>query len=368
MSTQTLIPFPAPVASREQVRQHSQFTDGLRKVHIDNVRLRPGLNARRQGALTDEQYDIALQIPELANGIYESNGNYPPILGDITADGVFYQTDGERRIRAIRMLIAQGFETYPNGKRICDVKVLLNPPDTTDLDRMVMVVSSQDNMKLKPMERAYHYLRLKKEFSLTDEQIAKRMKVSRQTVNNYIMATELPQDVQNAVDADVLKISVALAEHRKEKHPEKEVRTVTVNEETGEVIISGTINGAEDIDFFGKIMSEDESPVSPDGDEDEFAQEDNSVTFPGSKSGPKEDASSGAHTVGADSPYMQKKKKSIFEQFFNRYGVLYENATKLIVADKPSDEEDPERAKILHDKRQDRAIENLMKEFEITVR
>lgn len=365
--------FTFNVASREVVRSFSKSCDGLRKININQMEIRPGFNARRQRNLPDELWEQMLGIPELAAGIYESNGPADPILGDIAEDGKFYQTDGERRMRAIKHLIREGKDTYPNGTPVDEVTIRLNPTGTTDLDRRLKAVSTQENLKLRPMDKAYHILKLKQDYDLTDEELAKRLNISRQSVNNYIKATELPQDAQDAIDEDRLKISNALADYRRAHAEEKKNRKLgIVDLETGEVHeedpnAPDPANEGEEGKSKEEMAKEREKEKYQDGDEDEMEQKDNTVTFAGSKN-LGEDRSSGAHTVGKDSIYMQQQRKATFLQFIHRYHHLYENATKLIVADMPGDEEDPERSKVLREKRLDRAVENLMGEYDITVK
>lgn len=104
------------------------------------------------------------------------------------------------------------------------------------------------------------------------------------------------------------------------------------------------------------------------GDEDEFELEDNRVGPVGGVVGLKEDRSSGEHTVGKDSIYMRQQKEALFKVFFNRYNVLFEISRKMIIADKPEDETDEERAPVLFQKRHDHTLEKLMNEYDLTVK
>lgn len=101
------------------------------------------------------------------------------MIGDILPDGTFVVNEGERRYKAIRYLINQELETYPDDTPIRKVVVLLNPPTLTEKDRYVRAFTSQNKKKLKIMEIAYGALRLKEEFHLTHEQIAQEYGMSR---------------------------------------------------------------------------------------------------------------------------------------------------------------------------------------------
>lgn len=294
------------IGTRESVRAITKNSDHLRKIHLDYIRLRPSFNARQnRKGLSEELYELFLGIPDLADKIYASCGPADPILGDITKDMFFYQTDGERRIRALRHLVGTGREIYPNGNLVTDVTVLLNPPGTTDLERKRKVLTTNDNLPLSPMDRAYFYLSFKTDDGMTHDQIAECLRVSRQTVDNYIKATELPASVQDDIDNEKIKISAALAEYRKEHS--KPRKTVEVDVDSGEIITEPT-----------------KEEKLKDGDEDEFLdKQDNSISSAGTKGGPKE-GGSGAHVVGVDSIYRQQQIEALWKQLVNRYEVIKE--------------------------------------------
>jgi hypothetical protein len=231
-----------------------------------------------------------------------------PILGDFyKVDEYFYATEGERRIRALRHLVATGRETYPNGNAVDEVFVLLNPPGTTDLDRKCKIGTSGNKLPLTPMQRAFYYLSLKTEFNLSNEQIAARFPpLSRQTVDNYIMATELPKDIQDQIDEDKVKISNAIADYRKAKKKKD----------------NPTLDEVETTPSEEAHARKKEKEAGLSGDEDEFEQQDNSVKGVSSMGGPK-DTSSGTITVGKDSIYQNQIDDALWKQFINRYSVLH---------------------------------------------
>ena len=282
-------------ASRAFIRTITKNSDGYVKIDLFKIKIRPGFNARRKPeGLKEDLYEQMLDIPRLADGIFASNGPADPILGDILEDGYFYQTDGERRIRALRHLMKTNRDTYPNGFPVNDVRVLLNVPGTTDLDRKVKVLTTQDHLPLKPMDRAYFYLTFEENDKMTHQQIADRLHVSRQTVDNYITATSLPEETQTAIDEERITISNALKEHReknkKKGDDEDEKKPANVKTET-------------------------------DGDENEIEQKDNSITFPGSMAGPKEESGS---ATGKDGIFQDKEKTALWKVLFNRIRVLKE--------------------------------------------
>ena len=314
---QTEIPFKLEgnTAPRKQVREIATNSDGLYKISLDQIKIRPGFNKRiKPEGLSEEMWEQILMIPQLADGIYASNGPAEPVLGDFYGpDGQFYITNGERRTRAMNHLIRTERETYPNGEPVNIVRILLNPPETTDIERKRKVITTQDNLKLKPIELAYAYLSFKTEDNMTNEAIGKLMQVSRQTIDNYILATEMPKETQEKVNNGEVSLTTALTEYRAEKAKPKKRKLSVVDEESGEVILT------EFQEEHLKQVEKEKDKLR--GDEEEFEQQDNSITGTGSKGGPREEGS-GSVVIGRDSIYMQEQKKALWKQFVNRYEKL----------------------------------------------
>lgn len=310
-NTQQILPFVdlTTVDGRNDVRKISKKrAERLHLIDIDNIRLRPGLNRKyfnwriQKEGESDELYEIRLGIPQLAEAIYKSNGPDDNPVGDIK-DGLFYINGGERRFRALRYLLNKYGEktTYPNGEPVRLVEVLQNPKDFTDKDRIRRIHSSDSNLKYSPMERAWGYQEMKDDYNMTNQEIADELQISRQTVDNYIKATTLPPEVQNEVDEGKISLAAALTDLR------------TKNRIAGD-------NPDEPI-LINEKKANDEKTANDRlrGDEEEFEQEDNSVTGMSSKGGPKEDRSSGEHVVGKDSIYKDQEKLALWKQFVHRY-------------------------------------------------
>lgn len=303
---------------RNSVREVSiSRAERLHIVDFYILRLRPGLNRKyfnwrvQPEGMTEELYEIKLMIPQLAEAIFNSNGPDDAIILDFK-DGLGYINGGERRFRALRHLLAEkGNEaTYPNGKLIRQVEVLQNPKDFTDMDRLRRIHSSDNNLKYSVMERAFGYLEMKDDYSLTNDQIAELVGVSRQTVDNYIKATLLPKEIQESIDEGKVSLANALAELR--------TKNRIAGDNPDEPIIPNERKEKEDTADKAKVR----------GDEDEFEQQDNSVGGLSSKGGAKEDSSSNAVVIGKDSIYMDQQKLALWKQFVHRYEKVKEDVIK----------------------------------------
>lgn len=343
------------VANRSTVRELSKNADYMRKVDISLIRIRPDhFNARiKPEGMSEEAWDLVLMIPDLADKIHANGGPADPILGDFHMDGHFYQTNGERRIRAIRHIIKTGREVYPDGETlVSEVFVVLNPPGTTDLDRKKKMYHTNDNLPFTTMQKAYYFASFKDEpYNLTHEQIALEFKKSRQTIDNYVLATTLPKEVQEKIDNGEIKISNALGEYRKEKAESKKgiddgIPILTEGEENRK-----------------KQEQKDNEKVR--GDEDEFLQQDNSITSAGTRGGPSE-GGSGAVVVGKDSIYMMEQKLALWKQALNRLGVIRADvASNLPANDSMGEVYTPEGLAIWIEKE---VATRMMNEYNLTVK
>ena len=105
---------------------------------------------------------------------------------------------GERRLRASK---ASGMKKIPAVIR-----------DATDTELLQMsIVENIQRQNLNPMEEAEAYRRLMDEFSLTQEQAAKKIGKSRSAVANFIRLCRLPEEIKARLRDNVLSMGHARA-------------------------------------------------------------------------------------------------------------------------------------------------------------
>lgn len=122
------------------------------------------------------------ELKELTQSI-KHHGLIQPITVRRMAEGQYQLISGERRFRASKMA---GLEEIPAYIRIAN-----------DAQMMEMaLVENIHRADLNPMEIAITYSRLKKEFEMTDAQLAERVESSRSSVTNFMRLLELPTEIQ----------------------------------------------------------------------------------------------------------------------------------------------------------------------------
>ncbi|HLX83302.1 MAG TPA: ParB/RepB/Spo0J family partition protein [Terriglobales bacterium] len=134
-------------------------------------------------------------LQELSRSI-QAQGVLQPIVVRPGKDGRFDLILGERRLRASRIA---GLETIPViVKRVSDQQAA----------EMTLVENLQ-RADLNCIEQAHAFSHLSTQFHLTQEEIGKRVGVSREQVSNYIRLLGLPHDVVLALQKGTLQYSHA---------------------------------------------------------------------------------------------------------------------------------------------------------------
>lgn len=132
------------------------------------------------------------KIQELSESIKE-HGVVQPIVVRDDERGKYELVAGERRWRAARLL---GMETIPAIIKDYSIKELT----------AVSLVENIQRQNLNPMEEAAAYQLLIKEFSLSQEELAKRLGKSRPFIANTLRLLSLNPEVQKMVETGSLSM------------------------------------------------------------------------------------------------------------------------------------------------------------------
>ncbi|MGO8793692.1 MAG: ParB/RepB/Spo0J family partition protein [Candidatus Sulfotelmatobacter sp.] len=133
---------------------------------------------------------------ELRNSIQEHGVVQPVVVRPAEEGGRFILVLGERRLRASKMA---GKETIPALVR------RLSPQQAAEMTVLENVIRED----LNPVEQAEAFRVLSREFKLTQEEIAERIGVSRETVANYMRLLKLPEKVMQYMLEDRISFSDA---------------------------------------------------------------------------------------------------------------------------------------------------------------
>lgn len=156
-------------------------------------------------------------LEELINSIKE-HGIFQPLI--VTKEGMGYELiAGERRLRAAKIL---ELPTVP--------AIVREANESQKLE--LAIIENVQRKNLNPIEEALAYQRLIDEFSLTQEDVAKKVSKSRAAVANTLRLLDLPTEVQEAISQE--KISEGHAK-----------------------VLAGIETPEEQLKFFKKIVEEE---------------------------------------------------------------------------------------------------------------
>ena len=135
-------------------------------------------------------------LAQLSASILEKGVLLPLVVCEHGAEGRYQIIAGERRWRAAKMA---GLDEVP---------VLVK--DVTPLDRLELaLIENIQRQDLNPLEEAEAYLRLVKEFHLTQEEVARRVGKERSTVANALRINQLPDFAKEDLVRGVLSMGHA---------------------------------------------------------------------------------------------------------------------------------------------------------------
>lgn len=174
----TPVPPQAPMAAPVRPSAPPAPTSGPRVLEI------PISAVERNPHQPRVHFDHA-ELEDLISSIRE-HGVLQPIVVTPKADGTYQLIAGERRLRASTIA---GLKVIPALVR-----------EATELQKLELaIIENVQRANLNPIEEAKAYLRLADEFSMTQEDISRKMGKSRPQVANIIRLLQLPPEIQQAL-------------------------------------------------------------------------------------------------------------------------------------------------------------------------
>lgn len=200
------------------------------RVNIDLIHEEPGFNARDYNDPdVVEQINHYTHIYLEADRLYDidpaNNPNPGDVLGDwelrFGDDGeTIFITDSHLRHKAALQAIELG------TKHLIDVPITPDPSKSR-LASMARVITSQDGLKLKPMDMARHYKRMMEEEGASEQEIADLVHKTVIHVKQNLSLLDMPEDLIELVNKGKIAANVA-REMVAEYGPEQAVRLALV--------------------------------------------------------------------------------------------------------------------------------------------
>lgn len=165
-----------PAIKNAEASSPKQPAVAIGRIPVDQIKVNP----------KQPRYDFDEQaLGELAESI-KLHDIIQPVTVVKLAEGQYQLISGERRWRASKLA------------GLKDIPAYIREANDQELLEMALLENLQRE-NLNAIEIALSYKRLMDECSLTQEQVAERMKKERSTVTNYLRLLKLPPDIQKAV-------------------------------------------------------------------------------------------------------------------------------------------------------------------------
>ena len=174
--------------SAERPERRPVEVKGVNEIDIDLIEANP----YQPRTVFDEE-----ELNELANSIHEL-GIVTPLTVRKLTNGNYQLIAGERRLKASKIV---GLEKVP---------VYIRKADDQNMMEMALVENIQ-RKDLDAIEVAVTYNRLMEDFSLTQEELSKRVGKKRATVANQLRLLKLPAEIQLGITGDKIQMGHARA-------------------------------------------------------------------------------------------------------------------------------------------------------------
>jgi ParB-like chromosome segregation protein Spo0J len=184
------------VAGRNFLRENFSPGRQLYKIELEKIKERDGFNKRIV-------YD---GIDELAESI-KNYGLKEPLVVDVLKSGIVYVEKGHRRLRALQKLQTAG-ELSENR-----IECFVNGGNVTEIDRLENIYLSNNlAIQLNLVEQAALVFQRKTCFGkISNDEIGKRLHMSRQKVDYLLKIGEAPDDVRHTILEKNMSLKDAMA-------------------------------------------------------------------------------------------------------------------------------------------------------------
>ncbi|HVN67918.1 MAG TPA: ParB/RepB/Spo0J family partition protein [Candidatus Sulfotelmatobacter sp.] len=204
------------------IPQGSVFAGGRTIVNVDINNVVPNPRQPRTRFSKESLHELAESIK--VQGVIE------PILTRMR-DGKYELVAGERRLRAAKLA---GIAAIP--------AIVKDFSDQQSLE--LSLIENLQREDLNPMDESEGYARLAAEFSLTQEDIAKRVGKDRSTVANMVRLLSLPKQIKESLRKGEVTVGhvrplLGLPEADKQLHFWKEIINRRLNVRDTEVLVTG---------------------------------------------------------------------------------------------------------------------------------
>lgn len=184
---------PSSLRAMHEAHKNRMTKSNLFYAELDLIEEEVGFNTREY-----ERPEVQEHINNLAEA-YLAGDDIPPLRVTVI-DGRLLLRDGYCRRRAA--IIARD-----RGAEITRLPIMEVKGD--EVEQSLVILTSNDGLKLTPLERAQVYARLVG-MNLTEDEVAKRVRKTKTHVQQYLAIHSLPRKFKDYIKSDTIAWSLAL--------------------------------------------------------------------------------------------------------------------------------------------------------------
>ncbi|MBI5630459.1 MAG: ParB/RepB/Spo0J family partition protein [Elusimicrobia bacterium] len=141
----------------------------------------------RPNHLQPRKYFDPVKLSELSASIKEHGLAQPILVSYDSAADSYELIAGERRLRAAELA------------GLKEIEVVVRAPESDKKRLALALIENLQREDLNPIEEALGYLRLMKEFGITQTELGEVMGKAKSTISNTLRILDLPEEMQKAI-------------------------------------------------------------------------------------------------------------------------------------------------------------------------
>lgn len=210
-----------------------------RKIPLEKIVVRTSFNGRTNFG----------DIQSLADYLL-SGGKVPPITVDVLKDGTCVLLEGERRVRAHKLLFEQGHEEFNI------IHAFIAPRTLSEQERVLKSISSNNNKQFEPLELAEEFKKLRDVYGMSNADIARGTGHNVMHVSNQLRLAGITDEEKNLIREGAVSATAVLDLVKKISAPSARLDAIKEAAGSGEKKLK-----VKDVEILGDLKAKSLEPT-----------------------------------------------------------------------------------------------------------
>lgn len=164
-----------------------------RKIPLDKINIRNGFNHRMNFGVIRDLADFLL-----------AGGEVPPIVVDVLKDGRAVLIEGERRVRAHKLLVDEGNEQFNI------LHAFINPRNCSEQERVIKSIASNNGKNFEPLELSEAFQDLRTVYGMSNADIARATGHNVMHVSNQLRLAGITDEEKDLIKEGAVSATAVL--------------------------------------------------------------------------------------------------------------------------------------------------------------